>query len=153
MEGIAEADRAAERQAQGRQRRQRYIDYTLRGLRPRYLQQNAQENLMENSNATSKDFLSRIIQGDVSYQVSSNFLKDEEQIKVQLASLGQEMKNLRSELQEPQVNALQYTRQPDSNQKGRQNATQFCNYCRTNGHTLSWFRKKIRDEEIKRVQG
>ena len=29
MEGIAEGDTAAERQAQGRQRRQRYIDYTL----------------------------------------------------------------------------------------------------------------------------
>ena len=29
MEGIVEADRAAERQAQGRQRRQRYIDNTL----------------------------------------------------------------------------------------------------------------------------
>ena len=41
MEGIAEADRATERQAQGRQRRQRYIDYTLRGLRPRYLQRKA----------------------------------------------------------------------------------------------------------------
>ena len=43
MEGIIEADRAAERQAQGRQRRQRYIDYTLRGLRPRYLQRKAQD--------------------------------------------------------------------------------------------------------------
>ena len=32
MEAIDEADRAAERQAQGRQRRQRYFDYTLRGL-------------------------------------------------------------------------------------------------------------------------
>ena len=62
------------------------------------------------------------------------------------------MKNLCSELQEPQVNAIQYTRQPDPNQKGRQNATQFCNFCQTNGHTLSWCRKKIRDEEIKRVQ-
>ena len=29
IEGIVEADRAAERQAQGRQRRQRYTDYTL----------------------------------------------------------------------------------------------------------------------------
>ena len=37
MEGIVEVDRAAERQAQGRQRRQRYMDYSLRGLRPRYL--------------------------------------------------------------------------------------------------------------------
>ena len=34
MEGIAEGDRPEERQAQGRQRRQRYIDYTLRGLSP-----------------------------------------------------------------------------------------------------------------------
>ena len=77
MEGIAEADRAAERQAQGRQRRQRYIDYTLRWLRPRYLQQKSQEYLMEHPNATWNDFSTRIIQRDVSYQVSSNFLNDE----------------------------------------------------------------------------
>ena len=49
MEGTVEADRAAERQAQGRQRRQRYIDYTLRGLRPRYLDWKAQEYLMEHA--------------------------------------------------------------------------------------------------------
>ena len=144
MEGIVEADRA-----QRRQRRQRYIDYTLRGLRPRYLQRKAQEYLMEHPNATWNVFSTRIIQGDVSYQVSSNFLNDEEQTKVQLASLGQEMKNIRSELQEHRVNALENPHQPDPNQKGRQKATRFCNYCRTNGHTPMWCRKKIRDEEIK----
>ena len=152
MEGIVEADRAAERQAQGRQRRQRYIDYTLRGLRPRYLQRKAQEYLMEHPNATWNDFSTRIIQRDVSYQVSSNFLNDEEQTKVQLASLGQEMKNLQSELQEHRVSALENPRQPDPNQKGRQNATRFCNYCRSNGHTQNWCRRRIRDEEIRRVQ-
>ena len=52
MEGFAEADRAAERLAQGRQRGKRYIDCTLRGLRPRYLQRKAQEYLMEHPNAT-----------------------------------------------------------------------------------------------------
>ena len=137
MEGIAEADRAAERQAQGRQRRQPYIDYTIRGLRPRYLQRKAQEYLMEHPNETWNDFSTRIIQRDVSYQVSSNFLNDEEQTKVQLASMGKEMKNLRSELREHRVNALEHKRQPDSNQKGQQNATRFCIYCRTNGHTPS----------------
>ena len=35
MEGIAPADHGAERAAQGQQRRQRYIDYLLKGLRPR----------------------------------------------------------------------------------------------------------------------
>ena len=152
MEGIAEGERAAERQAQGRQRRQRYIDYTLRGLRPRYLQRKTQKYLMEHPNATWNDFSTRIIQRDVSYQVSSNFLNDEEQTKVQLASLGEEMKNHRSELQEHRVTALENTLQPDPNQKGRQNATRFRKYCRTNGHTPSWCRKKIRDEEIRRIQ-
>ena len=88
MEGIAEGDRAAERHEQGSQRRQRYIDYTLGGLRPRYLQRKAQEYLMEHPNATWNEFSTQIIQRDVSYQVSSNFLNDEVQTKIQLASLG-----------------------------------------------------------------
>ena len=67
MEGIAEADRAAECQAQWRQRIQRYIDYTLRGLRPRYPQRKTQEYLMEHPNATWNDFSTRIIQRDESY--------------------------------------------------------------------------------------
>ena len=118
IEGIAEADRAAERQAQGRQKRQRYIDYTLQGLRPRYLQQKDQEYLMEHRNATWNDFSTKIIQRDVSYQVSSNFLNDEEQTKFQMASLGQEMKNFCSEVQEHRVNALENPRQPNPNQNG-----------------------------------
>ena len=74
----------------------------------------------------------------MSYQVYSNFLTDEEQTKVQLASLGQELKNRRSQLQDHQGNALENSRQPDPNQKGQQNATRLCNYCRTNGRTASW---------------
>ena len=38
MVGIAPGDQNAERTAQARQRKQRYIDYTLKALRPRYLQ-------------------------------------------------------------------------------------------------------------------
>ena len=67
MEGIAPVDQGAERAAQGRQRRQRYIDYSLKGLRPRYLQLKAQEYLMENLNATWNDFLTRINRRDVSF--------------------------------------------------------------------------------------
>ena len=108
---------------------------------------------MKNPNATWNDFSTRIIQRDVSFQVSSKFLNDEEQTKAQMATLGQEMKNLRSELQEHRVNAVEgTTRAVDPNQKGRQDATRFCNYCPTNGHTPSWCRKKIRDEELKRIE-
>ena len=74
---------------------------------------------MEHPNANWNAFSTTIIQRDLSYQVSSNFLNDGEQTKVQLASLGQEMENLRSELQEHRVNALENPRQPDPNQKGR----------------------------------
>ena len=76
---------------------------------------------MEHPNATWNDFSTHIIQKDVSFQVSSNFLNDEEQTKAELASLGQEMKNLRTELQEHRVNAVEGTSKPvDPNQKGRQ---------------------------------
>ena len=153
MNGIARAQQKAERDAQARQRRQRHMDYSLRGLRPRYIQRKAQEYLMEHPNATWNDFSNHIIQKDVYFQVSSNFLNDEEQTKAELASLGQEMKNLRTELQEHRVTAVEGTSKPvDPNQKGRQNATRFCNYCRTNGHTPSWCRKKIRDEELKKIK-
>ena len=63
------------------------------------------------------------------------------------------MKNLRTELQEHRVHTVEGTSTPvDPNHKGRQNATRFCNYCRTNGHTPSWCRKKIQDEELKKIE-
>ena len=128
--GIAPGDQNAERAAQARQRRQRYIDYTLKGLRPRYLQRKAQEYLMEHPNATLNDFLTHVKNKDVSYQVSTSFLNDEGQNKAQMASLGQELKSLRTELKEHRINALEGNRRPvDPNQKGRQNATSFCGYC------------------------
>ena len=52
MARIAPGDQNAERTAQVRQIIQRYIDYTRKGLRPRYLQRKAQEYRMEHPNAT-----------------------------------------------------------------------------------------------------
>ena len=92
MVGIVPGDQNAERTAQARQRRQSYIDYTLKRLRPRYLQRKAQEYLMEHPNATWNDFSTHLINKGVSYQVSTSFLNDEEQNKAQMASLGQELK-------------------------------------------------------------
>ena len=106
MEGIVEADRAAERQAQGRQRRQRYMDYSLRGLRPRFLQRKAQEYLMERPNATWNDFCAQIIQKDLILEVSSTILCHEAQTKEEMATLGQEIKNIQAELKSYHVNAV-----------------------------------------------
>ena len=155
MVGIAVADQNAERTRQARQRKQRYIDYTLKGPRPRYLQRKAQEYLMEHPNATWNDFSTHLINKDVFYKVSTSFLNDEEQNKAQMTSLGQKLKNLRTELKEYRINASEGNqRHVDPNQKGRrnQNATRFCGYCRTNGYTPSYCRKKIRDEEVQKLQ-
>ena len=108
---------------------------------------------MEHPNATWNDFSTHLINKNVYYQVSTSFLIDEEQNKAQMASLGQELKNLRTELKEHRINALEGNQKPvEPNQKGRQDAARFCGYCRTNGHTPNYCRKKIRDEEIKKLQ-
>ena len=73
LNGIEAAHHAAECEAHGRQRKQRYIDYSLKRLRLRNLQPKAQEYLMENPNAMWNEFSTRIIQRDVSFQVSSKF--------------------------------------------------------------------------------
>ena len=126
----------------------------MKGLRPRYLQRKAQEYLIENSNATWNDEVStRTIQRVVSFRVSSNFLNDEKQTKAQTDTLGQEIKNLRSELQEHRGNSVGGNPPiVDPNQKGSQNATRFCNYCSTNGHTPRWCRKDIPDEKLRRSE-
>ena len=56
MAGVVAAEQAAQQTAQARQRIQRCIDYTLKSLRPRYLQRKAQVYLMELPNATWNDF-------------------------------------------------------------------------------------------------
>ena len=119
MNGIEAAHQNAERAAQGRQKRKRYIVYSLRGLRPRYLQRKAKKYLMERTNTTWNDFCAQIIQ-----KVSSIFLSHEAQTRAEMATLGQEIKNLRSELKEYHVNAVAIpsrTFHPD--QQGRQKLT------------------------------
>ena len=150
VNGIEAAQQNAERAAKGRQRRQRYMDYSLRGLRPRYLQRKAQEYLMERPTATWNDFCAHINQKDLILEVSLTFLSHEAQTKAELATLGQEIKNFRSELTEYHVNAGEITSRtfhPD--QQGRQKLTRFCNYCHKNGHRLNWCRKKMPDEEVR----
>ena len=56
MNCIEAAQQNAKRDAQARQGRQRYIDNSLNGLKPRYLRRKTQEYLMANPNATWKDF-------------------------------------------------------------------------------------------------
>ena len=51
---------------------------------------------MERPNAKWNDFCAQIIQKDLILEVSSTFLPHEAQTKAELATLGQEIRNLRS---------------------------------------------------------
>ena len=151
--GIPNAQENAERTTQKRQQKQKYMDYNLRGLKPNYLQLKAREQLMEYPNATRNDFSTHNIQQDLMLQVSSNFLHDVEQIKIELATLGQEKRNLRVELQEYRLIAMEEKSRPWApTKKEKQKTVRFCDYCHKNGHTPKWCRKKMRDEEIQKIQ-
>ena len=151
MIGIPRTQQNAELAKQNRQQEQKYIDYNLRGVKPNYLQLKAQERLMEYPNTTWNDFSTQNIQEDVMLQISSNYLHDVEQLKTDLATLGQEIRNLRAELQKHRVNTMKgNSRSWALTQKGKQK--RFCNYCHKKRHTPNWCRKKMRDEEIRRVQ-
>ena len=127
MNGIDAAQQKAEREAQGRPMRQRYIDYLLKGLRPRYLQRKAQGYQMERPNATWNDFCTQIFQKNLILEVSSTFLTYEPQTKAELATLGQQIKSLRSELKENHVNSVAVaSRTFHPIQQGRQKTTRFC---------------------------
>ena len=76
-----------------------------------------------------------------------------EQIKTELATLGNEMRNLQVELQEHRVIAMEgNSRARALNQKEERKTFRFCNYCYKNGHTPKWCRKKMQDEEIQKVR-
>ena len=92
MNGIPNDQQNAERAAQGRKRRQRYMDHSLPGLRPRNLQGKAQECLMEHANANWNDLCTQILQKDLLLEVFLTFLSYEEQTKAEMTTFGQETK-------------------------------------------------------------
>ena len=153
INGIPNAQQNAERATRQSGQKQRYMDYNLRGLKPKYLQLKAREQLMECPNATRNDFSTHNIQEDIMLQVWSNFLHDVEQVKNELTTMRREMRNLQTELQEHRVNCMEGISRPWApNQKEKQKTVRFCSYCQKKGHTPKWCRKKIRDEEIRKIR-
>ena len=153
INGIPNAQRNAERATQQRGQKQRYMDYNLRGLKPNYLQLRARKQLMECPNATRNDFSTHKIQEDIMLQVCSIFLHDVEQFKTELTTMRQEIKNLRTELQEHRVNCMEGNSRPWApTQKGKQKTVRFCNYCHKNGHTPNWCRKKCETKKYEKYK-
>ena len=153
MNGIPNTQQNEERATQKRRQKQRFMDCSPRGLKPKYSQLKAEKLLMEHPNATWNDFSTNNVQEDVMLQVCLNFLHDVKQIKIELATMRQEMRNLRTELQELLVNCMAGNSRPWApSQKGKQKTARFCNCCHKNGHTPKWCRKKYETKKYEKYK-
>lgn len=145
----------AARDNQQNQRNAKYIEFTVRGLRPTGLKRKAHEYLIEHPNATWDAFQTHITSKDVIYTISSELVPNATTDQnTKLHSLEQQIKELTALFKEQQVNQVNQSssRPTNPDNKSRQNMTRFCSYCRRNGHTLMYCRTKAYDDETKRQQ-
>ena len=108
---------------------------------------------MDHPNATWEQFSQAVINKDLSYTVTTSLTGGESHADPLIQELREDIKGIKLQIKEQTnntINAIEKT--VDPNATGRRMATRFCSYCRTNGHTPNWCRKKMRDEEIKKVQ-
>ena len=133
----------------------KYIEFTVRGLKPTGLKRKVHEYLIGHPNATWDAFQTHITSKDVIYTISSELvpIATSDQ-NTKLHSLEQQIKELTALFKEQQVNQITQSNSRPGNpdNKSRQNMTRFCPYCRRNGHTLMYCRTKAYDDENKRQQ-
>ena len=163
------ADNAA-RAALNAQRRQKYIEFAVRGLTPNELKNKAHQYLIEHPNATWEQFQEHVTNKDLVFTISSQLAPNSSQNqKTLINELREDINAMKNMLKEQQVNSLAVTNSlpygcpsshwhdyhvsaVDVNNTSRQNITRFCKYCQRNGHTLQYCRKKTYDDEAKRAQ-
>ena len=144
-----------ERDNQQNQRKAKYIEFTVRGLKPTGLKRKAHEYLIEHPNATWDAFQTHITSKDVIYTISSELVPNATSDQnAKLHSLEQQNKELTALFKEQQVNQVTQPnpRPANPDNKSRQNMTRFCSYCRRNGHILMYCRTKAYDDETKKQQ-
>ena len=108
---------------------------------------------MDHPNATWEQFSQAVINKDFSYTVTTALTGGESHADPLIQEMRDDLKGIKLQIKEQMnntINAVEKT--VDPNATGRRMATRFCGYCRTNGHTPNWCRKKMRDEEVKKVQ-
>ena len=145
----------AGRDNQQNQRKVKYIEFTVRGLKPTGLKKKAHEYLIEHLNATWDAFQTHITSKDNIYTINSELIpKATSDQNTKLHSLEQLVKGITASFKEQQVNQVNHPtlRPTNVDNKSRQNMTRFCSYCRRNGHTLMSCRTKATGDQVQRQQ-
>ena len=150
----ADADaQALEKNIQTRQRTQKYIDFSVKGLKPLALKQKAHEYMIENPNAGWVTFTNHIITKDLTFIVATDPANKTSTNK--MTSLETQIKELTKLIKNQEVSAIneQHSfRRRDPDVKGRPNKTRFCDYCRMNGHSISRCSKKQVQDEVNKLR-
>ena len=145
----------AERENQQNQRNPKYIEFTVRGLKPNGLKREAHEYLIDHPNAIWDAFQTHITSKDVIYTISSELVPNATTDQnTKLHSLEQQIKELTALFKEQQVNQVNQSssRPTNADNESSQNMTRFCPYCQRDGHTLMYCRAKAHNDEKKRQQ-
>ena len=150
----ADADALAlEKNIQTRQRTQKYIDFSVKGLKPLALKQKAHEYMIENPNAGWKTFTNHIITKDLTFIVATDPANKTSTDK--MTSLETQIKELTKLIKSQEVSAINKQhcfRRRDPDVKGRPNNKRFCDYCRMNGHSISRCSKKQVQDEVNKLR-
>ena len=103
---VAQNDRNAETIAQDRQRSQRCIDYSLRGLWPPKLREKAHEYIFDHPNATWEQFSQALINKDLSYEVTSALTGGESHADPLMQEMRDDIKGIKLQIEEQTTNKI-----------------------------------------------
>ena len=127
------------------ERKQKYIDFFLRGLAPPALKQNAYQRKIEHPAESWDDLKTHVINKDLSYSISTSMTGIQSgPSDSRISGLEEQVRLLTEQLKENKINA---TYDPN-NPRDKQNFTRFCKYCKKSGHTIKFCFKKKNDEEL-----
>ena len=108
---------------------------------------------MDHPNATWEQFSQAVINKYLCYTVTTALTGGESHADPLIQKMRDDLEGIKLQIKEQMNNTINAVEETvDPNATGPRMATRFCGYCGTNGHTPNWCRKKMRDEEVKKVQ-
>ena len=129
------------------ERKQKYIDFFLRGLAPPALKQNAYQRKIEHPAESWDDLKTHVINKDLSYSISTSMTGIQSgPSDFRISGLEEQVRLLTEQLKENKIIATYDPNIP----RDKQNFTRFCKYCKKSGHTIKFCFKKMTKNLLKR---
>ena len=108
------------------------------------------KKFIENPSITWTQFVDHLVVNDLTFSVTteSNGATGLDKLK----TLESKFNDLTSTFKSNEVKAIDISKPRDSNITGRPNSTKFCDYCRSNGHSISRCTQKQIDDSVNKLR-